>query len=121
MVVFNEYSFSYGSKIYISASFNTTCAGSINASGASCPPSDSYTLPVPPSEPSTDNLVIDPLSSIGVTSDVFEPPSSPPRTHHMVTRSRDGSLPLSQFVISRHPAIFFVSTILQEPKSFTMA
>lgn len=54
----------------------------MNASGASCPPSNSsYTLPIPPYGPSIDNLVIDLLSSASMTFEVSEPPSSPPWTH----------------------------------------
>ncbi|PKI78797.1 hypothetical protein CRG98_000864 [Punica granatum] len=47
------------------------------------------------------------------------PPTS--RPHHMVTRSRDGSLPPRRFDLSKHPVAFSVSIGLQEPTSFAKA
>ncbi|PKI78139.1 hypothetical protein CRG98_001467 [Punica granatum] len=43
------------------------------------------------------------------------------RTHSMVTRSCDGTLPAPRFVISRHPTAFSVSADLQEPRTFSKA
>ncbi|PKI41931.1 hypothetical protein CRG98_037681 [Punica granatum] len=39
-------------------------------------------------------------------------------THRMTTRSKDGTLPPSRFIISRHPSAFFVSAAMQEPQTF---
>lgn len=62
--------------------------------------------------------------NIEQSQDTSGPPVDAPvpqRTHHMVTRSRDGSLPPQCFTVYRYPVTFHVSTDLQEPSTFSKA
>lgn len=80
-------------------------------------PSDNSDLPTMTcdmTDVGLENIVSSPGSSnpIGVAD-------APQWTHHMVTHSGDGSLPLRRFTISRHPVAFHVSSALQELTSLS--
>lgn len=138
-VVFDEQSFPYRWTSFVSEVHSVQSSGPPSASEVRHPPSNntpattSTSISLSPSltDPTTIVSQITDLhhgvalfgtqvSSLALAA-VPTTNTGSQRTHQMVTRSCDGTLPPKRSTISRHPVAFSVTDHLQEPKIFAKA
>ncbi len=131
-VVFDELSFPFFSPASsLPPSMGPLQVSPIVPTSLPIPPhSNDLALPPSPSWPSTPPEA--PTRGSSRVSHVFDMPDIAPRvaslsnrtvttssrTHRMVTRTQDGTLPPKRFSISRHPSTFTISSDSQEPRTF---